>query len=198
MKSTLMGDSEEEETRSGLFFHSIRIIKEMRKRDKELRESDQLVRGTEYPPWLRPRFTIYENVKGAMSSAGGYDWKAVVEETIRVVEPEAPDLPMPDKGWPLDGVVFDPSGKWSVAWSLHDSQVEGVPQRRARLALVADYWGVRAAEVIALCHPGREPWVGFPVQPQCESLQRDLVEGGTSREGTAGGTEASPFATSRS
>ena len=54
MKSTLMGDSEEEETRSGLFFHSIRIIKEMRQHDKELRESDQLVRSagdTEYPPW---------------------------------------------------------------------------------------------------------------------------------------------------
>lgn len=98
-----MGDSEEEETRSGLFFHSIRIIKEMREHDKRIRESDQLVRSagdTDYPPWLRPRWTIYENVKGALSSSGGYDFKAVIEQSIRVVEPEAPDLPMPEKDGP--------------------------------------------------------------------------------------------------
>ena len=196
MKSVLMGDSEEEETRSGLFFHSIRIIKEMREHDKSIRESDQLVRGTEYPPWLRPRWTVYENVKGALSSSGGCDFKAVIEQSIRVVEPEAPDLPMPEKGWPLDGVVYDPNGKWSIAWTVHDAQFFGVPQRRSRLVVLCDYGGLSACEVLSKCHPGSEPWVEQPVQSLGEGMSGDFVEGGTPRERVAGGTEAGPFAAS--
>lgn len=193
-----MGDSEEEETRSGLFFHSIRIIKEMRQHDKELRESDQLVRSagdTEYPPWLRPRWTIYENVKGALSSSGGCDFKAVIEQSIRVVEPEAPDLPMPEKGWPLDGVVYDPNGKWSIAWTVHDAQFFGVPQRRSRLVVLCDYGGLSACEVLSLIHPGREC---RPLSESVsESLSGDSVESGAAREGTAGGTSESFRETSR-
>lgn len=192
MKSALMGD--EEETRSGLFFHSIRIIKEMREHDKAIREPAELVRSTEYPLWLRPRFSIYENVKGALSSNNGYDFKAVIEESIRVVEPEAPDLPVPEKGWPLDGVVFDPSGKWSLAWTVHDAQFFGVPQRRARLVVLCDYGGLSACEIIAKCHPAAEFGSGCSLQSLSESLSGDLVQSETSWEGTAGGTEERPFA----
>ena len=164
----------------------------MRQHDKELRESNQLVRSTEYPPWLRPRFTVYENVKGALSSSGGYDFKAVIEQSIRVVEPEAPDLPMPEKGWPLDGVVYDPDGKWSIAWTVHDSQVAGVPQRRSRLAVLCDYGGLSACEVITKCRPGRE------CRPLSESVSESLSGNpescGEEGQGTAGGIEERPFA----
>lgn len=54
----------------------IRIVKEMR----------NATNGT------RPRFMVWENVPGAFSSNKGGDFAAVLEETIRVVEPEAPVL----------------------------------------------------------------------------------------------------------
>lgn len=183
--------------RSGLFMEQIRVIKEMREHDKAIRESDQLVRSAEYPPWLRPRFTVWENVKGAFSSNNGNDFKAVLEETIRVVEPEAPDLPLPEKGWPLDGVVCDPAGKWSVAWTTHDAQTLGVPQRRTRVSVVADYWGLSALEVLTLIHPGREYTGDGEVLSLGESMPGNSGESQTPWEGTAGGTEASPFAASR-
>jgi len=178
MKSTLMGD--EENTRSGLFFESIRIIKEMREHDKELRESDELVRR-DGPSWLRPRFTIYENVPGAFSSNNGKDFAAVLEETVRVIEPEAPDIPVPDGGWPTEGMVY--GNGWSVAWATHDAQFFGVPQRRKRISLVADYGGLSACEVLSLCHPGRE--CGPEVLPKSEGLPRNSEPCGETGQGTS-------------
>lgn len=180
--------------RSGLFMEQIRVIKEMREHDKKLRESDQLVRSTEYPPWLRPRFQIWENVAGAFSSNGGRDYAAVLEECIRVVEPEAPDIPVPEKGWPLSGVVY--GNGWSCAWTTHDAQYFGVPQRRKRISLVCDYGGLSACEVLSKCHPGSEPWVEQPVQSLGEGMPGDLESCEEAREGTAGGTEDCPFAAS--
>jgi len=81
--------------RSGLFMEQIRVIKEMREHDKKLRGSSELVR-CDGPSWLRPRFMVWENVPGAFSSNNGKDFAAVLEETVRVVEPEAPDIPVPD------------------------------------------------------------------------------------------------------
>lgn len=91
MSSELMGD--DATTRSGLFFDAIRLIKEMRKADEEQRTGrpDQLVQSDgDGRPWVRPRYTIYENVPGALSSHEGKDWQAVLTESIRVIEPEAP------------------------------------------------------------------------------------------------------------
>ena len=39
-------------------------------------------------------------------------------------------------------------GGWSVAWRVHDAQFWGVPQRRKRIALVADFGGLSAPEVL--------------------------------------------------
>lgn len=75
--------------RSGLFMEQIRLIKEMREAS-----------GAAYP-----RFMVWENVPGAFSSNKGQDFAAVLEETIRIVEPEAPDIEVPDKGWPTLGGV---------------------------------------------------------------------------------------------
>lgn len=67
--------------RSGLFMEQIRIIKEMREEDALRRRSDDDV---------RPRYMVWENVPGAFSSNGGKDFAAVLEETVRIIEPEAP------------------------------------------------------------------------------------------------------------
>lgn len=97
---------------------------------------------------VRPRFMVWENVPGAFSSNRGADFGAVLQETIRVVEPEAPDVPVPDGGWPMAGCLFGANGGWSIAWRVLDAQFWGVPQRRRRISLVADFGGERAPEVL--------------------------------------------------
>ena len=187
MSSELQGD--EETTRSGLFFDSIRIIKEMRQHDEELRRTDELVRNAR--SWVRPRFTILENVPGIFSSNQGEDFRAVLEETIRVVEPEAPGIPVPKGGWPPEGMVCGDT--WSIAWTVHDAQFHGVPQRRKRLSLVCDYGGMAAYKVLSLCYTpagcGSEQ-----VCPESESLSGDSEQSGETGQGTAGDSEESPFA----
>ena len=144
--------------RSGLFMEQIRLVKEMR-------ESS----GAAYP-----RFMVWENVPGAFSSNRGQDFAAVLEETIRIVEPEAPDIEVPDKGWPTWGGYRDVDGRWSVAWRVLDAQYWGVPQRRRRIALVADFRGCTAAEILF----------------ERKSLFGDFAESGTERERPAGEAES--------
>lgn len=123
--------------RSGLYMDQIRIIKEMRERDRANGRTGELI---------RPRYMVWENVPGAFSSNKGKDFGAVLEEAIRVVEPEAPDVPVPEKGWPTAGVVMGDG--WSIAWRVLDAQFWGVPQRRRRIALVADFGGKSAPEIL--------------------------------------------------
>lgn len=75
-------------TRSGLFMEQIRIVKEMRKADERNRRTDEPV---------RPRYMVWENVAGAFSSNGRRDFAKVLEEIIRIVEPEAPNIEVPEK-----------------------------------------------------------------------------------------------------
>lgn len=125
--------------RSGLLMEQIRVIKEMREHDKQLGLAGELI---------RPRYMVWENVPGALSSNKGRDFAAVLEETIRIVEPEAPGIEVPAKGWPTWGGYRDVDGRWSVAWRVHDAQYWGVPQRRRRIALVADFGGDTAHEIL--------------------------------------------------
>lgn len=125
--------------RSGLFMEQIRVIKEMREHDRQLGRSGELI---------RPRYMVWENVPGALSSNKGRDFAAVLEETIRLVEPEAPGVEVPAKGWPTWGGYRDVDGRWSVAWRVHDAQYWGVPQRRRRIALVAAFGGDTAHEIL--------------------------------------------------
>lgn len=127
--------------RSGLFMEQVRIVKEMRAHD---RRGNGRSGGS-----VRPRFMVWENVPGAFSSNKGEDFRAVLTEIARVVEPECPDVPMPDKGrWPKAGCLYSDLGNWSVAWRVHDAQFWGVPQRRKRIALVADFGGLSAPEIL--------------------------------------------------
>lgn len=127
--------------RSGLFMDQIRIVKEMR---DECRKSNQPI---------RPRYLVWENVWGAVSSGtpSGSDFQAVLEEICHVVNHECPVVPIPKDGWPsagnLDG-VGDDGTPFSICWRLHDAQYWGVPQRRRRIALVADFGGSSASEIL--------------------------------------------------
>ena len=118
--------------RSGLFVDAVRIIKEMRKATNG----------------MYPTFAIWENVPGALSSNGGEDFRTVLEELARVEQPGA-SIPRPSgRGgrWSKAGAIAG-SG-WSLAWRQLDAQYWGVAQRRKRIALVADFRGQRAAEIL--------------------------------------------------
>lgn len=128
--------------RSGLFMEQIRIIKEMRAEDEARGRTDE---------HIRPRFMVWENVPGAFSSNGGADFGAVLQETVKVVCRKAPPVPMSGNKWPTSGCLADVEGKWSVAWRVFDAQFWGVPQRRRRIALVADFGGLAAPEILFEC-----------------------------------------------
>ena len=117
-------------SRSSLFYEAIRIVKEMRcKTNGE-----------------KPRFIVWENVPGAFSSNKGQDFKAVLEAVIGVKEPAA-SVPAPEKkGWP-DADYYVGDG-WSVAYRVLDAQWWGVPQRRKRIYLVADFADQSAPKVL--------------------------------------------------
>lgn len=123
--------------RSGLFMEQIRIIKEMRERDKSAGRAGQ---------YVRPRYMVWKNVPGAFSSHKGNDFAAVLEETVHIIEPEAPPIPVPKKGWPTSGCLM--GAEWSLVWRVFDAQFWGVPQRRKRIALVADFGGESAPEIL--------------------------------------------------
>ena len=123
--------------RSGLFMDQIRIIKEMREEDERRGNTDVDI---------RPRYMVWENVPGAFSSNKGEDFRVVLEETAKVADKDAV-IPQPDKGkWANAGCIV---GKgWSIAWRVLDAQFWGVPQRRRRIALVADFGGQSASEIL--------------------------------------------------
>ena len=154
-------------SRSGLFYEAIRIVKEMREK----------THGE------KPRFIVWENVPGAFSSNKGEDFKAVLEEVIRIKEQEAPPLPPPEKGrWPYADCYLGDG--WSVAYRVLDARYWGVPQRRARIFLVADFAGGRAPEILFKS----EGVSGYTPQGfrQGEGIAGDPEKS----PGTAGGTDA--------
>ena len=123
--------------RSGLFMEQIRVIKEMR-------AEDAVRRGTDVD--IRPRYMVWENVPGAFSSNRGEDFRVVLEETARIVDKDAV-IPEPKGGkWTPSGAIVGDG--WSIAWRVHDAQFWGVPQRRKRIALVADFGGLTAPEIL--------------------------------------------------
>lgn len=152
--------------RSGLFMEQVRIVKEMRERDRKNGRTGDMV---------RPRFMVWENVPGAFSSNKGRDFAAVLEEIIHIAEPEAPDIEVPEKGWNTWGGYHDEvGGRWSVAWRVHDAQHWGVPQRRRRISVVADFGGDTAGEILF----------------ERKSVSVYLTESGAARERLTGDSES--------
>ena len=124
--------------RSGLFMEQIRVTKEMR-------DYDERVNGRSGVD-VRPRFFVWENVPGALSSNKGQDFKVVLEEVAKIIDKDAV-IPMPPKDkWTTSGAIVGDG--WSIAWRILDAQFWGVPQRRRRISLVADFGGQCAQEIL--------------------------------------------------
>lgn len=168
--------------RSGLFMEAVRIIKEMRSSTNG----------------LYPTFAVWENVPGAFSSNGGEDFRAVLEELARVEQPDV-SIPRPSgRGgrWSKAGTIA--GNGWSLAWRQLDAQYWGVPQRRKRIALVADFGGQRAAEILfertSMSGDSCESipaWKTFARTPEASVAgydrmveSRNSVTGGAESEGT--------------
>lgn len=117
---------------SCLFYDQMRICRELREASNH----------------KRPRFIVWENVPGALSSNSGKDFREVLNECVKIKE-SAPVLPLPSKGrWPTAGLLYDELGTWSIAWRVHNAEFWGVPQRRRRIALVCDFGGLSAGEIL--------------------------------------------------
>ena len=156
--------------RSGLFMEQIRVIKEMR--NECIRQLS--MRGADYPrSAIRPRYMVWENVCGAFSSNKGEDFRCVLEETARIADETAviPRLAEKQK-WTNSGCIMGDG--WSIAWRVHDAQFWGVPQRRKRIALVADFAGQTAPEILF----ERKGVFG---NPQSERTERETVTADTER-----------------
>ena len=136
--------------RSGLFFQAIRIIREMR----------------EATNGIHPRWAVWENVPGALSSSKGADFRDVLQSLVRLKDPKA-DVPLPEgnKWLPAGEIMGD---GLSLAWRILDaSKGWGVAQRRRRVFVVLDLDGPCAGQVLfeseglsGYTPPCSNPWQG--------------------------------------
>lgn len=147
-----------EGSRSSLFFEAVRIIKEMRYSS-----------NGQYPKWA-----VWENVPGALSSCDGQDFRQVLTELIRIKEPQA-DVPMPEGGkWLAAGEILGDG--YSLAWRILDaSKGWGVAQRRKRIFVVVHLDGPCAGKVLF----------------ESEGMSGYSPPGAEAREGVAGCTQES-------
>lgn len=143
-------------SRSCLFYEAVRIVKEMRYKTNG----------------RYPRFVVWENVPGAFSSNKGEDFRAVLE-ALCDIKNEAVIVPKPSGKWENAGCIMGED--FSIAWRLLDAQYWGVPQRRKRIYLVADFAGRCAGKVLF----------------ESEGVSRYSPQGFKSWEGTARSSEES-------
>lgn len=123
--------------RSALFFEQIRITKELRDADRNRGRTDKSI---------RPRYSVWENVTGVFSSNGCEDFRTVLEEFSRIAD-DTVSVPRPAHGlWRSAGCIM--GNEFSVAWRVLDAQYWGVPQRRKRVFVVADFAGASAPEIL--------------------------------------------------
>ena len=157
--------------RSGLFMEQIRVVKEMRDADKRRGRTAHTV---------RPRYMCWENVPGAFSSAGGEDFRIVLEEIVRIKDGSC-SVPRPDSGrWESAGAIVL-GNQFSLAWRVMDAQFWGVAQRRKRIFLVADFAGRSAIQILFV--QDRRP--GYP------------ASGGGPGQGTPASAPGSPASPGR-
>ena len=159
---------------SCLFYEALRIIKEMR-----------CATNGKYP-----RFIVWENVTGAFSSSGGRDVQSVLTEIVRIKEPQAPEVPMPEKSWPAADILMGDG--FSVAYRVFDAQGWGVPQRRRRIYLVADFGGRCAPKVLF------DTESLFGDSPACFRSWQGTADSLASRLGATGGVISAGFCTEHS
>lgn len=146
-KGVLHADlGDEETTRSGLFIEQIRVT-------KELREYDRNVRGRTVKS-IRPRWSIWENVPGTLSHGGGETFRIILEEFCKIAD-NSVSVSLPEKGkWQPHGVIVGDG--WSVGWTTHNAAAWCVPQNRTRISVICDFGGERVGEL--LFDPESSPW----------------------------------------
>lgn len=134
-------------SRSSLFYEAVRIVKEMRCKTNG----------------RYPRYIVWENVPGAFSSNKGADFQSVLEEICSVKGYEI-HTARPER-WPAAGEIV--ADDFSLAWRVFDAQYWGVPQRRKRIYLVADFAGGGAGKILfesegvsGYTPQGFRPWQG--------------------------------------
>ena len=134
-------------SRSSLFYEAVRIVKEMRCATDG----------------KHPRYIVWENVPGAFSSNKGADFQSVLEEICSVKGYEI-HTARPER-WPAAGEIV--ADDFSLAWRVFDAQYWGVPQRRKRIYLVADFAGESAGKILfesegvsGYTPQGFRPWQG--------------------------------------
>lgn len=143
--------------KSSLFFEAIRVIKEMRSET-----------NGQYPRWI-----VWENVPGAFSSNKGRDFKAVLDAVCSVKD-ETASVPEPAEGkWTAAGEIV--ADDYSIAWRVLDAQYHGVPQRRKRIFLVADFNGGSAGKI--LFESESVPWHTPPGFREGQEATGDIGEG---------------------
>lgn len=156
---------------SGLFIEAVRVIKEMR----------------EATNGKYPNFAVWENVPGAFSSNKGEDFRVVLEELARIRQTDV-SIPEPKRNkngslaWAKSGIVG--GNGWSIAWRTLDAQYWGVPQRRRRIAVVVDFGGQRAGEILferkgvsGDSESSIPPWKGIARNPaDCSAGYDGMVE----------------------
>lgn len=175
------------------FFGHVVIGDTIDHRRKPTQQTVRLSCNGEYP-----KFAIWENVRGAFSSSKGEDFRCVLERFARIVEPDV-SIPRPsgkNGKWAKSGAI---SGNgWSLAWRLFDAKYWGVAQRRQRIALVMDFGGQRASEILfertSMSGDSCESipaWKTFARTPEASVAgydrmveSRNSVTGGAESEGT--------------
>lgn len=116
--------------RSSLFYQAVRLVKEMRCKT-----------NGKYP-----RFVVWENVQGAFSSNKGEDFRAVLSSLCKIKREDYAVPELPNGKWDNAGCIMGED--FSLAWRLFDAQYWGVPQRRKRIYLVADFDGGSAGKIL--------------------------------------------------
>lgn len=119
-----------------------------------------------------PRYILWENVEGSLSSNNGEDFRTVLQEICNI-KTDAVSVPRPDKKWHRGGIIM--GDHFSLAWRLLDAQFFGVAQRRRRVFLVADLDGGSAASILS----------------DESRLCGDFAESFRTGQGTTGGTAES-------
>ena len=166
--------------RSGLFMEQVRLVKEMRKQEERRLKSS----GRRTDQLIRPRYMVWENVPGAFSSGSmpGADFHTVLTEVCRIPE-ESISLPGPPGGaWTPAGLIMGEG--FSVAWRVLDAQFWGVPQRRNRIFLVADFGGHSAGEIL---FESDSVWQHYKESRQEREKAAGNTAEGTAHTGGAGG-----------
>lgn len=148
--------------RSALFYQAVRIVKEMRCKT-----------NGKYP-----RFVVWENVQGAFSSNKGEDFRAVLSSLCKIKREDYAVPELPNGKWDNAGCIMGED--FSLAWRLFDAQYWGVPQRRKRIYLVADFDGGSAGKILF----------------ESEGVSGYTPQGFRSWQGAAGGAEESVGASS--